>query len=109
MAAAKGFAGSRSRSGPIATAGRSADRRRRRGPRSPDRKHVSSKPPLPRPGAGWYFSVPNTLASAQLLGKGPMSGFIPPGLGWERDLPDPRDLLPHTETVARLLRGLRRP
>jgi C1A family cysteine protease len=38
-----------------------------------------------------------------------MSGFMPAGLGWQRDLPDPRDLSPSEPCVRDLLRGLRRP
>jgi C1A family cysteine protease len=35
-----------------------------------------------------------------------MSKFTPPGLGWLRDLPDPRDLTPEHDAVVRLLHGL---
>lgn len=35
-----------------------------------------------------------------------MSRFIPPGLGWHRDLPDPRDCTPKHDAVVRMLHGL---
>ena len=35
-----------------------------------------------------------------------MSRFLPPGYGWHRDLPDPRDLTPQHEAVAKLLYDL---
>lgn len=38
-----------------------------------------------------------------------MSKFIPPGLGWHRDLPDPRDYGPDHPEVQTLLQKLKRP
>jgi C1A family cysteine protease len=35
-----------------------------------------------------------------------MSRFIPPGLGWHRDLPDPRDFTPKHDVVVKLLHDL---
>jgi C1A family cysteine protease len=37
-----------------------------------------------------------------------MSRFVPRGLGWERELPDPRDFSPSDEAIRDVLRGLRR-
>jgi C1A family cysteine protease len=37
-----------------------------------------------------------------------MPRFIPPGLGWQRDLPDPRDYFPGHERVRPLLADLKR-
>jgi C1A family cysteine protease len=36
-----------------------------------------------------------------------MAGFAPQGLGWHRDLPDPRDYTPTHDAVVRLLHDLR--
>ena len=36
-----------------------------------------------------------------------MSYYIPPGLGWHRDLPDPRDYTPRHEEVAEMLDALK--
>jgi C1A family cysteine protease len=36
-----------------------------------------------------------------------MCSFMPQGLGWHRDLPDPRDLTPKHDTVVRLMHDLR--
>src|SRR5712691_9870934 len=38
-----------------------------------------------------------------------MPKFVPPGLGWHRDLPDGRDFSPAHEQIAPLLAVLRRP
>jgi C1A family cysteine protease len=38
-----------------------------------------------------------------------MSRFIPPALGWHRDLPDPRDFSPRDANVSALLKATRRP
>jgi C1A family cysteine protease len=38
-----------------------------------------------------------------------MPRFIPPGLGWHRDLPDPRDYLPDDPRVRALVGSLKRP
>ena len=35
-----------------------------------------------------------------------MSDFISQGLGWHRDLPDPRDYTPKHDVVVKLLRDL---
>jgi C1A family cysteine protease len=38
-----------------------------------------------------------------------MPKFIPPGTGWHRDIPDPRDYVPSDPRVGELLRRLKRP